>query len=261
MLPFLFIGVMACAAREKPADASAPPPWSTAEGQEAARDELASMLLEQGSPEAALQIISRSRDAGEKGPTLDLLQGKALARAGLPDDAIPWLERVGRRTPQYGEARDELGLIYMERRELDTATTLFRQAVSADPRNPKYLNNLGFALMSSGRHAEAIEPLRAALAADGGQPRTRNNLGFALVATGRDDEAFRVFRSAGSEANACYNLALGIELRGAATDAIPWYERSLTADPLHLEARAALARLRSASAADTQTVPAPQESP
>lgn len=244
MTPLLLVGVLACAARQKPVDATDPPPWSTSEGQQAARDELAAMLLEQGSPEAALQVISRSRAAGESGPELDLLQGKALSRAGLSDDAIPWLEGVPRRAREYGEARNELGLIYMDRHDQETAIGMFRAAVKADEHNSRYLNNLGFALMSAGRHAEAIEPLRAAVAEDGGQPRTRNNLGFALVAAGRDEEALRAFRAAGREADAAYNLAVGIELRGSPQDAIPWYERALTADPDHHAARAALNRLR-----------------
>jgi len=219
------------------------PPWSTAQGKEQAKTELAEALLESGNPEAALRLIGKMRDQGSKGPDLLVLQGKALVRLGLTDDAETILTQVARRHPNQSEAHNQLGILLMDGQRIDEAISRFKSATRAAPRDGDAHNNLGFALMAAGRHEDAVKALRKALAMDSSKLRTRNNLGFALVATNQDNQAWRVFRAGADTATAHTNLALAQELRGDLEAAKKSYEKALQSDPGNALARQALSRL------------------
>jgi Flp pilus assembly protein TadD len=219
------------------------PPWATSEGKEKAKTELAAALLASGNPDATLRLIGKMRAQGSSQPELLVLQGKAMARLGLTDDAEAILSEVARRHPRTTDAHNVLGILMMDQRRIDEAIPRFKAAVRAAPRSDDAHNNLGFALMAAGRHAEAITALRKALSLDSSKLRTRNNLGFALAATKQDEAALRVFRAGGDAVAARSNLAMAQEIRGDIATAKASYEAVLAADPDHLTAVEALRRL------------------
>ena len=249
LLPALF----ACGAMRSGVEPT--PPWATDGGKEKAKTELAAALLDSGNPEAALRLIGKMRDQGSKSPQLLVLQGKAMAKLGLSDDAESVLTEVARRHPKQADAQNQLGILLMDQRRIDEAIARFKAATRAAPNNGDAHNNLGFALMAAGRSEEAVESLRRALLLDSSNRRTRNNLGFALVATSQDDKAYRVFRAGGNEAIAHTNLALAQELRGDTQAAKSSYGKAIAADPDAQVARQALQRLSAPAANNPPPTP------
>lgn len=262
----LLLSLSAQAARKPaPADEEPTPVWATDEGKDRARLDMVKLLVDAGNTESALALIAKLRSEGMDDPELDYLQGRALHQNGLLEDAVPVLNRIPRRHPIYPSAQNELGMLEMDRKDLQAAETYFKAATTASPKTPTYWNNLGFCLMSAGRPEDAVTALRQSLTLDGSNARTRNNLGFALLAAGHDDEAWRVFRATGGEADARYNLGVGYELKGDLPAAATAYQAALTASPDHIAAREALARVlpevSGAAPAGASPPPAPPNSP
>ncbi|RME21406.1 MAG: hypothetical protein D6798_18200 [Deltaproteobacteria bacterium] len=238
----LLLGMACGAARRGPVDP--PPAWQSEQGRLQTRLDVANALVDNGSPEAGLQMLSELRDEGVKDVSLDLAQARALAKMGLTDDARDLLLELVDRHPRLAEAHDQLGVLALDTHDLDTAIEHLQQAATLAPDDAGILNNLGFALTAAGRPDDAIPVLRSALRRQSSDDRIRNNLGFALVAAGRDAEALRVFRAGLPEVDARYNLGLGLELRGDIDAAIEQYVAVLTEDPGHAAAREGLRRLR-----------------
>lgn len=250
--------LMGCAARKR--DTAPAPAWTTPDGMQQARLDMVQLALDAGNPDGALTLLAKLRDEGARGPEIDLVHGRALVATGLFDDATEMLNGVPKRSAVWPAAQAELGLLAMERKDVDEAVRRFKAATGADPDRATYWNNLGFCLMARGEYSQAIDALRRSLALDSSQPKTRNNLGFALLAADREAEAFRVFRAGSSEAGARYNLGVGYEIKGDLSAAAAAYQQSLGADPAYSNARVALDRLQPGSR-DPSSYQLPLESP
>lgn len=245
LLVGLGIATTATAARKSATtrEPDAQPVWEQPGGRAKARMELAEALLEAGSVDACLKLIAQMRTENVRGVDIERLHARALRSAGLDDDAQDVLQQIVRRWPRDAASHNELGILAMDRKQVDVAVEHFATAARIQDGNADYLNNLGFAQLSQGQHDAAVGSLRRALRADSSRDQTRNNLGFALVAAGRSDEAFRVFRAAGTSADAHYNVGVGLELSEDADGAVARFEKALSVDPSHPGARTALARL------------------
>jgi len=244
MRKFLVLLMLAgCATKSSRQDVDPTPSWATNDGRTQAKIELVEALVVNGTPEAALQMISQMVEQGVRHPNLLVLQGRALTDMGLVEEAETALSRAARRAPGHSEAQNRLGILYMDQQRTDEAILRFRAAARAAPKNADVHNNYGFALMAAGRHAEAIPILRNALMLDASQAKTRNNLGFALAVSGEDKAAWRVLRAGTNDGSARYNLALAQELRGDAKNAIASYKQALEANPDLNAATEAIARL------------------
>jgi len=225
----------------------AQPVWEQPGGRERARMDLATALLDAGSVDACLELIAQMRAENVRGVNLERLHAKALRAAGLDDDAHDILTQIVRRWPRDAAAHNELGILAMDRRQIDEAVDAFSTASRLNSSSSDFVNNLGFALLTQGNADAAVEALRKALRLDSSRDQTRNNLGFALVAAGRSDEAFRVFRAAANPADAHYHVGVGLELKADPKGATARFEKALSVDPQHPAARAALARLADTS--------------
>ncbi len=235
------LGVGCGASRRGPVDP--PPAWRSDEGRMEARLDIARALVKSGNPEASLSMVSQLRTEGIKGTEVDLVQASALREMGLTDDAEELLADLVRRHPRVAGAHDQLGVLCLDTQRVDEAVSHLQRAAELAPDDADILNNLGFALMTAGRPDEAVSVLRDALRVQGANRQVRNNLGFALVAAGRDAEALRVFRAGLPEADARYNLGLGLEMRGDSAKAIDEYALILDKWPGHEPARTGLRRL------------------
>ena len=220
------------------------PAWETPDGKNQARIDMAEALAKGGSPEAALAMVSQLRGEGIRDLRLDVIQARALRGIGLTDDAESLLRDVVRKHPREAPAWDQLGILCLDTHRLDEAVSDLQRAHQLAADDPLILNNLGFAQLTAGQSEDAVKTLRAALRLDGADRQIRNNLGFALVAADRDDEALRVFRAGLPEADARYNLGLGLEMRGDDDAAVAQYAKVLSTDPGHQPSIDGLRRLR-----------------
>lgn len=247
LLPFLLMG--GCAARStrplvlSPTEASAQP-GARAETRRV-QIALAKSLLEHGNADAALALIATVRSEGGKGADLDVLEGRALRKAGLVDAAESFLASVVRRYPGRGEAWNDLGILAMERRDFPTAVERFERAVRLDSGRADYMDNLGFSLLAAGRAPEAVVALQRALEQNGASPRVRANLAIAFVACGRDAEARRLLATGRDPVEAFVVLGAALALRGDESAALAAYREGQALDPTHPGIASAIAQLES----------------
>jgi len=234
---------LACANKGIGSAVDPSPSWASSNGRAQAKIELAEALVLNGTPEAALQMISQMVEQGIRHPDLYVLQGRALTDMGLDEEAEAALSLATKRSPGNAEAHNRLGILYLDQSRTAEAVKRFKAAARNAPTDAEVHNNYGFALMAAGQHDEAVVALRKALMLDGSQQRTRNNLGFALAVTGQDKAAWKVFKAGTNEASARYNLALAQEMRGDTEAAIRSYELVLAADATSTDASDALSRL------------------
>ncbi len=129
--------------------------------------------------------------------------------------------------------------------------TLFRHALDVTQDNWLAHNNLGIALMESGRMPEAIEHLEQALRIEPYYAQAHNDLGNALMKSGRMPEAIehleQALRIKPDFAGAHCSLGAALERAGRLQDAIGQYEQALRINPdlaeAHCDLGAALGRV------------------
>jgi len=78
-----------------------------------------------------------------------------------------------------------LGNIYFQNEDLTNAVTHFTAALAKYPDYRRAQKNLGFALVRSGKYAEAVAPLTRTIALGGGDSKVFALLGFAYMSMGR----------------------------------------------------------------------------
>jgi tetratricopeptide (TPR) repeat protein len=219
------------------------PQWRT--DPRSVRIALVTELLDTSSGSAntvgALDIVRQMRAEGERDPTLDLLQGKALRIDGVTSESERLLLLARKRMPRDARPSQELCVLYADLNRVDEAIEECRRATELDASNPAAWNNLGFLLLAADRPEEALDATQAAIELDASQARYRNNLGMALAALGRDDQAFRALQTTMSRADAAFMVGIVIERYSGPDPARPWYERALKLDPNHAQARDGLA--------------------
>src|SRR5262245_50784627 len=115
-----------------------------------------------------------------------------------------------------------------------------REAVRLAPKNPAYLNNLGFSLFLGQRFKEAVSVYESAARLAPLSQRVRTNLGFACAAMGDLRRAAREFQMGGTEAEAKNNLGFAYERRGDMANAYDLYVEALRLDPKVERARSNL---------------------
>jgi Tfp pilus assembly protein PilF len=116
--------------------------------------------------------------------------------------------------PAYSEARNNLGVNYLEMKRWDEAIAQFK-TVQDDifyHGQESATINLGLAYLGQGDYQQALTVLRTAVARNGSDPRTRIHLGRVYFAMDRTELAVQEYKKAlelnGSYANAHYYLAL-----------------------------------------------------
>ncbi len=143
--------------------------------------------------------------------------------------------------------RSLVNLLADQGREAEAITEL--RAMTREERfDPAGLYNTGNALARLGDSGAAVEAYRKAISQRHGHySRAQNNLGVVLIRLGRWDEAFEALAGAlrvesYTYAEASYNLGRLYALRGETGLAIREWSRTLSLQPEHADAAAALAR-------------------
>jgi tetratricopeptide (TPR) repeat protein len=195
--------------------------------------------------------------------------GGSLLQAGYPEQALPYLEEMLRRTPDNPKALLAIGRIHLEAKRLPQARAALERAVLLDPRLPEAWNELGGVESESGNTAEALRMYEKALAigpelsyalfnaaqmqaklgnageaerlyrrtlqADPKYGDAANSLGLLLAKEGHNDEARKLFEQAISirrdDASAINNLGVLYLNIGQTNDAVAAFQYGIQVAP------------------------------
>jgi type IV pilus biogenesis/stability protein PilW len=130
-------------------------------------------------------------------------------------------------------ARMQMGLTYLEQRNLPAAMRELTSASELDPENPEIDMSLGIAYQARGDLGMAEKYLRSAVRKKPDYADAHNNLGIVLSQLGRGDEAIREFEAAASNVlyqtpeMAYYNLGEEYLRRKDLRKAEEMYRRSI----------------------------------
>ena len=152
-------------------------------------------MLAQEQYYAALAHIDEQRNRLGNRDDLEVLRAEALARLGDRNGA----ERAYQgllRGRFAAEAHHGLGLLYADL-EPGTAIRHLERAVGLRPTSARMRNDLGYALMRSGRLGEAQRQLATAVELEPGNRRWANNMVLLLLVQGQDAAAGRMARQTG----------------------------------------------------------------
>ena len=171
----------------------------------------------------ALVEFSEAEKLTPKDPALLNDLGLAYFRKGRYDLAEPKYLKAIELKHDFSEARNNLGVNYLEMKRWDDAITQFN-AVQNDifyQGQEAAAINLGLAYLGKGDNQKALVLLRAAVSKNPSDPRTRLDLGRVYFALDRPELAIGEYRKAlelnGSYASAFYNLALAqVKLKDSA---------------------------------------------
>lgn len=157
-------------------------------------DLIRGMLAKQQYYAALAHIEDQKRTSGST-RELKLLEAEARRKLGQGVQAEK-LYRELLKTQYDGDAEHGIGLLYAAR-DLNSAVQHLRLAVQRQPTNVTFRNDLGYALMVSGRYKEALPELATAVELDQSNQLSRNNLITLLLVTKDEARAKQVARNSG----------------------------------------------------------------
>jgi tetratricopeptide (TPR) repeat protein len=144
------------------------------------------------------------------------------------------------KNPGAAMVHDNLGLLLIQRGEVDNAIAQFRKAEELRPDDADTKNNLGNALLAKGQTDEAIAHFLKALELEPKSAPAHCNLGLALAQQGKLEEAAVHFNLAvqlqPDFTQARNNLGLLLLQKGQIDQAILEFQKTLEYDPRHAEA-------------------------
>jgi len=150
--------------------------------------------------EKAICEVERSvKVEGESSVNANRL-GLILDRAGRYDEAIDQFNKAltlaGSSKPDQADAYTNLGVVYVHKTDLKTASSHFQQALRLEPGHGRALSNLGILFLMQGDTADALEALRRAATLDSKSASVRSNLGYGFCRIESINEGIREFREA-----------------------------------------------------------------
>ena len=166
--------------------------------------------------------------------------GVIFSQQSKPNDAVPALKAAIDAKPDYAEAHYALGTVLQQQGNLDAAIESYRQALKYVPNAPEIHNSLGTALTRKGdKDAAQVEFQEAArlnkIKSNMQAAVFATNTGIALLKEGKVDAAIERFEAAikldPTNAQAYYNLARALQIRGERTAAQTAYQKAKELDP------------------------------
>ncbi len=121
--------------------------------------------------------------------SLDTLTGIQLYENGKIQEAAERLHEVVRHFPEQSRASHYLGLIALNRRQMDSAISHFSNAIKANPGYAEAHVNLGIALAGKKEYAQADEAFSEALKIKPNLVKAHYNYAASLYLQHRDEEA------------------------------------------------------------------------
>jgi protein O-GlcNAc transferase len=168
-------------------------------------------------------------------------------RAGRLDSAERIYRRILDAQPRHAASWNLLGMVHLQRGQLQDALEHAARAVGLDPTVAKFHANLGLVHKASGRLDEAVACYRRALELKPDDASALNDLGTVLQDQERPDEALDCYRRA-TELNpeiaeARHNLGNLLEQQGKLEEAVACYRRAATLNPALAETHTNLGRV------------------
>ena len=172
--------------------------------------------------------------------------GLVLLEKGQVDEAIAHYQAALQMEPDW-DAEYNLGTALLSKGEVDAAIVHCEKAVTMQPNDPDAQVSLGSALLEKKRIDEAIMHYQKALAIRPDYVLARCGLGRALLEKGELDTAIQQFRAAlliQPEHADCHTvLAVALDEKGEPAEAIQHYEKALEISPRSVAALTNLAWL------------------
>lgn len=147
-------------------------------------------------------------------------------------------------------ARMQMGITYLEQRNVPSAMKELTRASELDPENPEIDMVFGLAYQTRGDLSKSAEYFRRAIRKKPDYAEAHNNLGIVLSQLGRGDEAVLEFEAAASNVLyptpevAYYNLGEEYRRRKDLRKAEEMYRRSISLNDLYADAYLRLALLQ-----------------
>ena len=161
--------------------------------------------------------------------------GAAYLWAGLPQQALPYLERVIKQTPENARVLILLGQIHLEEDRVAPASDAFTKAARLDTGAVNAWIGLGDVAAKQGRNKDAGQNYSKALELDPQSAEAANGLGLALAKQGELSKAQTYFEQAITQrrdyAEAINNLAVLFSQQGKMNDAIAAWNYGIQVAP------------------------------
>ena len=165
---------------------------------------------------------------------------------GLLDEAHAHYQQAIDNKPEYVEALNSQGLVFMQLGQVDKAQQRFMEALAEFEYAPAY-NNLGTAYLRDKNYMAAIRAYKKAIALDGNNATHHFNLGLAFQKAVQNEGAVQAFDQAialqPSYAKAYLSMALSYQRMGNLPAARQSLQRLLQIEPENATAARLLARL------------------
>lgn len=156
----------------------------------AVHTELIQTMLAQHQYYAALAHIQQLANEEGATPELRYLEGEVRRKLGQSPAAEALYRGLLRDQDYSGAAYHGLGLLAAERGDVRGAVQHLRTAAGRRPTDAEIRNDLGYALMLSGRYQEALPEIATAVELDPANDRSRSNL-LLLLMLQRDEKRVR----------------------------------------------------------------------
>jgi len=138
-------------------------------------------------------------------------KARGAATQGNRREAIIFFRQALTLDPQFADAYNDLGAVYLAQGELSQAAEQFQRTLDLAPEHRLALSNLSIVLMRMNRHREAGETARRALALEPGQARMHLILAASLLTqSGGIGEALSHLERASAEIPKAHLLAAGV---------------------------------------------------
>jgi superkiller protein 3 len=174
-------------------------------------------------PKSAVAYDGRARIWRDWGRLTEALGDATRATFIAPEDAVAW---------------NTMGTILQRLNRRREAREAFTRAIALGPDEPHAWNNLCYLSILDARVEDAILECSSALALAPDFSAASNNLALAYATSGKVDRAFELYKLAGGEAHAHYNIGLIRMTQKDYQAAIAEFDAALRADPGLAAARA-----------------------
>ncbi len=143
-------------------------------------------------PTAALPFAGRYFVAS---PGRDYFKlGAAFVQAGFPDQALPYLDEVVRRSPDNERALMAIAQLHLDAGRTGEARAAIRKLLMAPPRSAVAADNLGLHFAEKGFYPEARSLFQRAIEVQRNYAPALNNLGVLYMKMGQPSDAIAAFR-------------------------------------------------------------------
>lgn len=159
----------------------------------------------------------------------------AAADPSRMPEAMALYEYAIKLVPDFVEAKNNLGALWVDMGRMDKAMPLLLDAVKAKPRDPEVQYNLGRAYLLGNDVTRAVEHLQQAIKLRPTYAKALNNLGVAYAKTGRFPEAADAFAKAVAlmpkQIDMRVNLAMALLSSGRPAEAATEFRRCRELQP------------------------------